>query len=93
MQEVKSERKPEEVPEKVLSLVDRALRGNDTADNEGIWPFVWDFAGQAVYHAIHPSSYIKNINSVTNVSIAIALNNQSLIILRLTGILLYVVCT
>ena len=54
MQEVKSERKPEEVPEKVLSLVDRALHGNDTADNEGIWPFVWDFAGQAVYHAIHP---------------------------------------
>ena len=54
MQEVKSERKPEEVPEKVLSLVDRALRENDTADNEGIWPFVWDFAGQAVYHAIHP---------------------------------------
>ena len=54
MQEVKSERKPEEVPEKVLSLVNRALLGNDTADNEGIWPFVWDFAGQAVYHAIHP---------------------------------------
>ena len=35
MQEVKSERKPEEVPEKVLSLVNRALLGNDTADNEG----------------------------------------------------------
>ena len=54
MQEVKSERKPDEVPKKVLSLVDRGLKGNDTSDNEGIWPFVWDFAGQAVYHAILP---------------------------------------
>ena len=53
-QEVKSERKPEEVPEKVLSLVDHSLKGNETCDNEGVWPFVWDFAGQAVYHAILP---------------------------------------
>ena len=22
--------------------------------SEGIWPVIWDFAGQAVYHAIHP---------------------------------------
>ena len=54
MQEVKSERKPDEVPKKVLSLVDLGLKGNDTSDNEGIWPFVWDFAGLAVYHAILP---------------------------------------
>ena len=53
-QEVESEQKPEEVPTKVLSLVERGLKGNDTSDNEDIWPFVWDFAGQAVYHAIHP---------------------------------------
>ena len=53
-QEIKSERKPEEVPEKVLSLVDHGLKEKDTSDNEDIWPFVWDFAGQAVYHAIHP---------------------------------------
>ena len=23
-------------------------------ESEGIWPIIWDFAGQAVYHAIHP---------------------------------------
>ena len=46
--------KPEEVPTKVLSLVERGLKGNDTSYFEGVWPFVWDFAGQAVYHAIHP---------------------------------------
>ena len=51
---MKSERKPEEVPEKVLSLIDHGLEEKDTSDNEDIWPFVWDFAGQAVYHAIHP---------------------------------------
>ena len=51
---MKSERKPEEVPEKVLSLVEHGLEVKDTSDNEDIWPFVWDFAGQAVYHAIHP---------------------------------------
>ena len=39
------------------------------------------------------SSYIQNKNSVTNVSITIALNNRSWIILSLPGILLYVVCT
>lgn len=38
----------------VLSLIERGLEKNDTSDNEGIWPVVWDFAGQAVYHAIHP---------------------------------------
>ena len=38
----------------VLSLIERGLKKNDTSDNEGIWPVVWDFAGQAVYHAIHP---------------------------------------
>ena len=53
-QEVKSEREPEEVPEKVLSLVDHSLKRNETSDNEEIWPFFWDFAGQAVYHAILP---------------------------------------
>ena len=53
-QEVKSEREPEEVPEKVLSLVDHSFKGNETSDNEEIWPFFWDFAGQAVYHAILP---------------------------------------
>ena len=51
---MKSERKPKEVPEKVLSLVENSLKEKDTSDNEDIWPFVWDFAGQAVYHAIHP---------------------------------------
>ena len=37
-----------------FSLVERGLKGNDTSDNEGIWPFVWDFAGKAVDHVIHP---------------------------------------
>ena len=54
------------------------------------WASVYFELGEAF---VNFSSYIKNINSVTNVSITIALNKQSLIILRLTGILLYVVCT
>ena len=38
-------------------------------------------------------SYTQNENSVTNISITIALNNRSWVILSLTGIILYVVCT
>ncbi|XP_022808469.1 bromodomain-containing protein 4-like isoform X3 [Stylophora pistillata] len=53
-QDVKKEQIPEEIPEKVLFLIERGLEGNYTSKNEDIWPIVWDFAGQAVYHAIHP---------------------------------------
>ena len=37
------------------------------------------------------NSYTQSKNSVTNVSITIALHNRSWVILSLTGILLYVV--
>ena len=42
------------IPMTVLSLIERGLERNDTSDIECIWPVIWDFAGQAVYHAIHP---------------------------------------
>ncbi|XP_022798991.1 uncharacterized protein LOC111337035 [Stylophora pistillata] len=48
-QDAKKEQKLEEIPDEVLFLVERGLEGT-----KKIWPMVWDFAGQAVYHAIHP---------------------------------------
>ena len=42
------------IPMTVLSLIERGLERNDTSVIECIWPVIWDFAGQAVYHAIHP---------------------------------------
>ncbi|PFX19564.1 Nephrocystin-3 [Stylophora pistillata] len=40
----------EQIPVKVASL----LRRKNPDKDDGIWPIIWDFAGQAVYHAIHP---------------------------------------
>ena len=38
----------------ITRIVDGKLQGNDSDGEEGIWPIIWDFAGQAVYRAIHP---------------------------------------
>ncbi len=36
------------LPDQIATLVE------EYSEDEGIWPFIWDFAGQAVYRAIHP---------------------------------------
>ena len=36
------------LPEQISTLVE------EYSEDEGIWPVIWDFAGQAVYRAIHP---------------------------------------
>lgn len=49
----------ETIPDDISSLVEDNL-GYDVVYNckgnhsDGIWPVIWDFAGQAVYRAIHP---------------------------------------
>ena len=36
------------IPDQIATLVE------EHSEVESIWPVIWDFAGQAVYHAIHP---------------------------------------
>lgn len=36
------------LPDQIATLVE------EYSEDEGIWPVIWDFAGQAVYRAIHP---------------------------------------
>lgn len=38
----------------ITRIVEGKLQGNGSDGEEGIWPIIWDFAGQAVYRAIHP---------------------------------------
>ena len=42
------------VPEQIASIIEENLEKEDRVNQEGIWPVIWDFAGQAVYRAIHP---------------------------------------
>ncbi|XP_078372057.1 uncharacterized protein LOC144655634 isoform X2 [Oculina patagonica] len=44
----------EKVPDEISGIVAENLDKKDTTNQEGIWPVIWDFAGQAVYRAIHP---------------------------------------
>ncbi|XP_022809479.1 uncharacterized protein LOC111346462, partial [Stylophora pistillata] len=44
----------EQMPVNVASLVESCLERNVPNNGDSIWPVIWDFAGQAVYHAIHP---------------------------------------
>ena len=41
------------VPPEIVSLVNQFLESEVDQDDK-IWPIIWDFAGQDVYHAIHP---------------------------------------
>lgn len=43
-----SEVHEQKLPDQIATLVEENL------SDEGIWPVMWDFAGQAVYRAIHP---------------------------------------
>ncbi|KAJ7388269.1 hypothetical protein OS493_038866 [Desmophyllum pertusum] len=42
------------MPEQMISLIEERLKSEKAIEHEGIWPVIWDFAGQAVYRAIHP---------------------------------------
>ena len=42
------------MPDKIVNLLDKNLQTRDFVNEEGIWPIIWDFAGQAVYRSIHP---------------------------------------
>ena len=42
------------VPEQMVPLIEECLKSGNSSKQEGIWPIIWDFAGQAVYRAIHP---------------------------------------
>ena len=49
-----TEQKSGEVPHNVAFLIENGLTKDTPSDYEGIWPVIWDFAGQSVYRAIHP---------------------------------------
>ncbi|XP_022802850.1 uncharacterized protein LOC111340292 isoform X2 [Stylophora pistillata] len=38
----------------ISGIVYERLQRKDSVSEQGIWPIIWDFAGQAVYRAIHP---------------------------------------
>ena len=44
-----------DLPQEIISLVEGILlQDNQTTVVDEIWPVIWDFAGQSLYHAIHP---------------------------------------
>ena len=54
-----SEKRPTEeqkvdMPEKITKLAIENLSREKADNNDGIWPVITDFAGQAIYRAIHP---------------------------------------
>ena len=51
---VAAEGDTEQIPGNIASLVESSLERNGPNKDDSIWPVIWDFAGQAVYHAIHP---------------------------------------
>ncbi|KAJ7333156.1 hypothetical protein OS493_018332 [Desmophyllum pertusum] len=42
------------LPQQIIPLLEEQLKSEKAIADEGIWPVIWDFAGQAVYRAIHP---------------------------------------
>ena len=39
----------------IITLVERILlQDHHSAGSDEIWPVIWDFAGQSLYHALHP---------------------------------------
>ena len=45
---------PLQVDDKIANLTAEKLDKNVSKVSDGIWPVIWDFAGQAVFRAIHP---------------------------------------
>ena len=42
------------IPDEIVRLLEGRRREEFAAIPDGIWPVIWDLAGQAVYRAIHP---------------------------------------
>lgn len=42
------------LPHEIVSLVEGILLQDHSTVADEIWPVIWDFAGQSLYHAIHP---------------------------------------
>ena len=47
------EEEEKRIPDKIAKLVED-LEAKKARNSDGIWPVIWDFAGQAVFRAIHP---------------------------------------
>ncbi|KAJ7369730.1 hypothetical protein OS493_036761 [Desmophyllum pertusum] len=44
----------DDIPDKVTRLAIKNLSQEKSDNDDGIWPVIWDFAGQAIFRAIHP---------------------------------------
>lgn len=44
----------DDLPQTIVSLVESILLQEHPPVNEEVWPAIWDFAGQFLFHAIHP---------------------------------------
>ena len=44
----------DDLPQEIVGLVERILLQEHSAVTEEVWPVIWDFAGQSLFHAIHP---------------------------------------
>ena len=42
-----------EIPQEIANLVEGLEQGSSRT-SDGIWPVIWDFAGQSIFRAIHP---------------------------------------
>ena len=42
------------IPDEIVRLLDGKQKEEFAALSDGVWPVIWDLAGQAVYRAIHP---------------------------------------
>ncbi|XP_022793007.1 uncharacterized protein LOC111332016 [Stylophora pistillata] len=44
-----------DLSQEIMTLVERILKeDNHSVGADQIWPVIWDFAGQSLYHALHP---------------------------------------
>ena len=53
-QDLENQKKPFGVPDEIAIVLEEHLEKNEADTEENIWPIIWDFAGQDIYHAIHP---------------------------------------
>ena len=44
----------DDLPQTVISLVEGILQQEHSAVGEEVWPVIWDFSGQSLFHAMHP---------------------------------------
>ena len=48
------EQADDNIPDEIVRLLDGKQKEEFAALPDGVWPVIWDLAGQAVYRAIHP---------------------------------------